>query len=128
MSVEKEKSGSISGMNTEERKAWAALIREARVEQGLDQETLAEMVDVTRQTISNIETGRSTAQPRVLERILTTLGLWEPVELDQDVKNFLALIGPLLQQLPTDARAEVMPDLALLVGRKVARQSRRNAS
>lgn len=102
-------------MDADERRAWGPLIREARKAQGLDQEDLAEMAGTTRRTIGSIERGDTTAQTDVLRRILTALGLTETLELDPDVKNFVAMIGPLLQRLGADERARLMPAIVRLV-------------
>ncbi|NYD39952.1 helix-turn-helix domain-containing protein [Nocardioides panaciterrulae] len=102
-------------MDAHERRAWGPLIREARKAQKIDQEELAQMAGTTRRTIGSIERGDTTAQTDVLKRILTALGLTQSLELDPDVRNFVAMLGPLLQRLATDERARLMPAIVELV-------------
>lgn len=90
-------------MDRDQRAMFGPLIRGARKLNGLDQETLAEMVGVTRRTIGSIERGDTVPQPRVLKKLLQVLSL-EPVPSDPDVQQFVALIEPLLQTVPAARR------------------------
>lgn len=107
-------------MDRDERAAWGPLIKQARLNLGLEQRDLAEQANTSRQTIGNIERGATVPQADVLDRILRVLGLRQP-ELDGDVRSFLALMGPLLQQLSHEQRADVMPDLVVLVTQRLKR-------
>jgi transcriptional regulator with XRE-family HTH domain len=113
----------IEPMNADERKAWGPLIREARKAQGLDQEALARMADTTRRTVGSIERGDTTGQPDVIRRILDALGLAPDPELDPDVRNFVALIGPLLQRLNDGERARLMPAIVELIADALKNQA-----
>lgn len=105
----------LATMDTAERRAWGPLIRAAREAQGLKQEAVAEMANVSRRTLGSIERGDTTAQTDVLRRILVSLNITPTQELDGDVRSFTAMLGPLLQRLGPDERAAVMPVITDLV-------------
>jgi y4mF family transcriptional regulator len=59
-------------MNTEEA---GSLIRQRRKDLGVDQQTVAELGDVSIHTLSNIESGKGNPTLESLNRILDVLGL-----------------------------------------------------
>lgn len=112
--------GSVSAVDREERAAWARLIRDLRRGKDLDQEQLASLADTTRRTIGSIERGDSVPQEDVLRRVLGVLGIDPEPETSQDVRNFIALITPLLERLPAEVRAELQPRIVTMIADQFA--------
>lgn len=109
-------------MDKEERAAWAPLIKRTRLSLDLDQQTLADIAGVSRNTIGNIERGKTIPQPDHLERILEALGL-APERVDHDVESFIAMLRPLLQRVPASERETLMPDLTARVLARLGRSA-----
>ena len=65
----------LRGASAIERAHYAALVRPARLRRGLSQKALAELADVDRTTVSNIERGAGAPQEDVLRRLFAALGL-----------------------------------------------------
>lgn len=106
-------------MNTDERRAWGPLLREARKSLGLTLEEVERDSTVSRRTISDIERGNKVGQPAKLVSIMEALGIDPPETMDPDVENFAAMLRPLLQRLTPDERAEVMPEITRLVAERL---------
>lgn len=106
-------------MNTDERRAWGPLIRAARKSAGVYLEELETKSGVSRRTISDIERGNKVGQEDKIRALLRALGIPQPLELDADVKGFVAMLGPLLQRLGPDERARVMPAVVSLVAEEL---------
>lgn len=64
-------------------------ILKLRKEKGLSQEQLGEMVDVTRQTISNWELGETTPNPEQLKLLSKALNVSVDELIDNDIKGIL---------------------------------------
>lgn len=80
---------------------------------GVSQQTLAELADVDRTTISNIERGRGAPQEDVLRRILSALGVaTDASSLDPEIELWLAMMGELLASTP-HARRDLAADAAI---------------
>lgn len=61
--------------NQKEKELIADRLKAIRESTGLDQIKFAEMIEVPRQTVSKIETGRQEVSPRVLREIYNRLGV-----------------------------------------------------
>lgn len=95
----------LRGATASERARYAALVRPARMRRGLSQKALAELAEVDRTTVSNVERGSGAPQEDVLRRLLTALGLATDAEpLDPDVELWIAMMAELLSQVPFDRR------------------------
>ena len=64
-------------------------ILDLRKKNGLSQEQLGEMIDVTRQTISNWELGETSPNPEQLKRLSKALKVSIDDLLDNDIKNIV---------------------------------------
>lgn len=88
-----------------ERSRYGELVRPARLRQGLSQKALAELADVDRTTVSNIERGSGAPQEDVLRRLFSALGLATDAQpLDPDVELWVAVMAELLSSVPLDRR------------------------
>lgn len=89
-----------------QRVALAQQVKVARVERGLTQAELAEAAGVSRQTVSNMETGQRAPQESALRKLMDVLGieLSEDV-LSEDTRLWVGLIGGMLEALPEQRRA-----------------------
>lgn len=90
------------------------ILKRARKEQGLTQSELAEKAGVTRRTISNIENGATTGQPRIKRILGEALGvdLAETLGVDDvSVKTLLRAIEPILEAIPPSRRPSVMSQI-----------------
>lgn len=89
-----------------QRVALAQQVKVARVERGLTQAELAEAAGVSRQTVSNMETGQRAPQEGALRKLMDVLGieLSEDV-LSEDTRLWVGLIGGILEALPESRRA-----------------------
>lgn len=95
----------LRGANAAERARYGALVRPARVRQGLSQKALAELADVDRTTVSNIERGSGAPQEDVLRRLFAALGLATDAQpLEPDVELWVAVMAELLANVPVDRR------------------------
>ena len=95
----------LRGANASERSRYGELVRPARLRRGLSQKALAELADVDRTTVSNIERGSGAPQEDVLRRLLTALGLATDAEpQDPDVELWVAVMAELLSNVPVDRR------------------------
>lgn len=91
-------------MTTEQRRALAAQVRKLRQDRGWSQSELAELANVTRQTVSNLERG-TVPQLETLRRLLDVLGVeTAAVEFDEQTQMWLTMIGTLIEAIPSDAR------------------------
>lgn len=104
----------VVSVDREQRRAFGPLIRQARKNKGLDQSTLEEMTGISRRTIGSIERGDTVAQRDVLAKLLAVLDL-KPIILDPEVKTFLTVIEPLLQEVDPDRRPRVMANLVAML-------------
>lgn len=120
-------------VNRDERAAYGPIIREARRAKGIDQDTLAQMTGLSRRTIGSIERGDSVAQREPLLKLLTALDL-APTAADKDVRAFLTMVTPLLQQVDPDRRPRLMQDMVGVVlteiryGSRIAMFKRRESA
>lgn len=114
-------------MTEQERAAWGAKIRPARHEMGLTQQEVAEMSGVSLKTIGNIESGRIVPQAASLRRLMMALDLGpDPADsFSDDVHTWLAILGPLIANLPADTRGEVMLGVVKSLGEEIAGRSPR---
>lgn len=107
-------SATLLGVDVNVKLGFGPVIRAARRGQGLTLEEVAERSGVTRRTISDIERGNTKGQERKIRAILGALGISDLL-LDGDVEAFITALGPLLQRLGPDERAELMPQIVRLV-------------
>lgn len=112
------------GERFETRKELARLIPELREKQNLSQGELARLVGVSRQTISNIETGKSVPQDQVLRSILEVLGVSdEQVIFEESTRTWLVTVGTLIEALPAERRQRAMIKTVNLLSDEIRRSS-----
>lgn len=99
-------------------------IKPARLEKGLTQQQLADMSNVSLKTIGNIESGRIVPQAASLRRLLIALDLGiDPADAyPEDVRTWLAVLGPLIANLPDETRGAVMTRVVTSLGEVLADQ------
>lgn len=104
-------------MDEQARIEWARKIKPARLAKGLTQGDLAEMSGVAIRTIGNIETGKMVPQDANLRKLMMALDLLDdPADDYPDwVSEWLAVIGPLIQQIPQPPRNAVMTDVVVML-------------
>lgn len=104
------------------RAEMAARIKELRVSRGIEQADLAEMVGVSRQSISNIERGASIPRESTLNRILEVLGVEQAViSFDEQTDRWLVIIGSMLETLPKSERPEAFTEVVEVLTRRQRR-------
>lgn len=95
----------LRGASAAERAHYAALVRPARLRRGLSQQALAQLAEVDRTTVSNIERGAGAPQEDVLRRLFSALGLATDAQRhDPEVELWMAVMSELLSNVPTDRR------------------------
>jgi len=95
----------LRGADAAERSRYGALVRPARLRQGLSQQALADLADVDRTTVSNIERGAGAPQEDVLRRLFGALGVATDAQpQDPDVELWVAVMAELLAKVPFDRR------------------------
>lgn len=95
----------LRGADAAERSRYGALVRPARLRQGLSQQALAELAAVDRTTVSNIERGAGAPQEDVLRRLFAALGVATDAQpQDPDVELWIAVMAELLGSVPVDRR------------------------
>lgn len=95
----------LRGASASERSRYGALVRPARLRSGLSQKALAELAEVDRTTVSNIERGAGAPQEDVLRRLFAALGLATDAQpQDPDVELWIAVMAELLSNVPVDRR------------------------
>ncbi len=103
----------LRGASAIERAHYAALVRPARLRRGLSQKALAELADVDRTTVSNIERGAGAPQEDVLRRLFAALGLaTDSQRHDPEVELWIAVMSELLSNVPAD-RQHLAADAAI---------------
>ncbi|MFD5599871.1 helix-turn-helix transcriptional regulator [Leucobacter sp. NPDC058333] len=96
----------LPNLSFEERGKLAARVKELRTTAGMKQSELAELAGITRQALSNIERG-SVPQIDNLRRIYEVLGIEiTPFEFSTETRQWLAIVGGILDSLPETRRAE----------------------
>ncbi|AJT42389.1 helix-turn-helix transcriptional regulator [Psychromicrobium lacuslunae] len=102
--------GSIDWGRTslKDRLSYGSLIRDLRIGKNITQEGLAEIAGVSRQTVSNIESGKTAAQPAVMESILRGLGVGRASDVSPTANRYLAILGPMIDALDDDVLDEAM--------------------
>jgi len=91
---------SLGSMSMEQRRQFAAQVKQVRLELGLTQQDLADAASVSRQTVSNLERG-TVPQAENLARILDTLGIHTSTsEFSEDTDMWLGVLGGMLESLP----------------------------
>lgn len=118
----RQESAKAPHMDEQERATWASKIKPARVAKGLTQQELADMSGVARRTIGNIETGKMIPQAGNLRRLMMALDLGpDPAdEYPEWVREWIAVIAPLIQVIPQPPRNEVMTEIVMLLGNAAA--------
>lgn len=97
----------MSATTPTERAELAKQIKALRQSAGMSKKLLAHEAQISRQTLDNIENGVTSPQAGVLERILNTLGVsTETIGFDSETDLWLTMIGTLIEQLPTEVRAQ----------------------
>jgi transcriptional regulator with XRE-family HTH domain len=95
----------LRGADAAERLRYGALVRPARLRRGLSQKALAELADVDRTTVSNIERGSGAPQEDVLRRLFAALEVATDAQpQDPDVELWVAVMAELLAKVPFDRR------------------------
>lgn len=95
----------LRGASASERAHYAALVRPARLRRGLSQQALAQLAEVDRTTVSNIERGAGAPQEDVLRRLFAALGLATDAQRhDPEVELWIAVMSELLSSVPADRR------------------------
>lgn len=95
----------LRGASAAERAHYAALVRPARARRGLSQLALAQLAEVDRTTVSNIERGAGAPQEDVLRRLFAALGLATDAQRpDPEVELWIAVMSELLSSVPSDRR------------------------
>lgn len=105
----------MSKTETQESKEYGRQVRRARLSASLTQQQLAEIAEVSRNTVANIELGTTTPQPSVKARIEKALKLDTPT--NYDVTSIVASIYVLLDSLPHQIQQQVITEIAELVGK-----------
>ena len=91
----------LGNLSKDERAALSARVRPLRQAANLKQDELAELADVSRQTISNMENGSITPQADVLGRVLRVLGVdLETSRFEPQTDLWLSMIGTLIEAIP----------------------------
>lgn len=95
----------LRGASASERAHYAALVRPARLRRGLSQMALAQLAEVDRTTVSNIERGAGAPQEDVLRRLFAALGLATDVQRnDPEAELWIAVMSELLANVPAERR------------------------
>ncbi|ORL01788.1 hypothetical protein A6F55_19035 [Prescottella equi] len=91
----------------------------------MTQQELADMSGVSLKTIGNIESGRIVPQMANLRKLMIALDLGpDPADsLPSDVHTWLAILGPLIANLPADRRDSVMLKVVTSLGEEIAGHS-----
>lgn len=90
----------------EQRKQLASKVKDLRQRAGLKQDDLAELAEISRQAVSNIERG-ATPQLKTLRKVYEVLGAeLEPARHADDTNVWLGIIGGMLDTLEAERRAE----------------------
>lgn len=113
-------------MDKQERATLGPLIRAAREGRGWSQEELARLANTSRRTVGSIERGDTTGQVKIVQRVLSALGVVDGLVTEPDVKTFVRTITPLLQRLTETERAQVMPAIVRLVADALAAHTASN--
>lgn len=99
----------IEGASAEERLRYGSMIKSARTTKGMLQAELAEAAGVSRKTISNIENGMHAAQPDILRRVFSAVGIQTEDDVpDEELRSYAAMFMTLMQNVPADDRLEAM--------------------
>lgn len=111
-------------MNREERAAFGPRIRAERSRMGMSQAQLAEAAGTTMRTVGSIERGDTTAQPKLLVRLLAALGLSPDGDgnADEELDTLVSVVRPFLATLDRAHRARVMPRLIEALVREMRTQ------
>ncbi|WP_269929152.1 helix-turn-helix domain-containing protein [Kocuria massiliensis] len=102
-------------------------IYRARRDQGITQGELAERAGVSRKTVSNIETGRTTGNPRILAILAEVLDIDlgdAQIDHNQHVPNILLPIATLLEEIPKKDQAYAIADMFTAINRWVPKRER----
>jgi len=92
-------------LSQEERREWGIRVKGLRQAQGMKQEDLAELASVTRQTISNMESGSVVPQAEKLRRVLEVLGVETGGgEFEEQTEQWLTIMGTLIEATPVSRR------------------------
>ncbi|NKR72945.1 helix-turn-helix domain-containing protein [Rhodococcus hoagii] len=117
-----QESNPLSGATEQERMTWASKIKPARVSRGLTQQEVAEMAGVSRNTVVSAESGSKVPQSDKLWRIMIALDLGpDPADsFPDDVHTWLAILGPLIANIPTAKRESAMVRVITMLGQEIA--------
>lgn len=113
-------------MNRDERAELGPIIRAERERLRMTQAELADAAGTTMRSVGSIERGDTVAQPQLLARLLTALGLTpdghpsDPT--DPDIETLVAVVRPFLATLDDRHRAVVMPKLIEALVREMRTQ------
>lgn len=111
---------SAESMSTAKRRELASRVKDLRQGMNLEQEQLAELAGVSRQTISNIERGENVPQGKTLAKVLTVLGVeTEAVEFAEQTEQWLVTIGTLIESIPDARRASAVDESVRLLASHV---------
>lgn len=111
----------LRSMTTDERRSYAAQVKEVRESQKMTQQELAEAAGVTRQTISNLERG-TIPQTDILLRVCGVLGIEvdDDQTLSDDTKIWLGVIGGILEMTPQPHRGRAGQAAVNLIAKEFA--------
>lgn len=91
------------------RREMAEKVRTLRVDRGLSQQELANLVEVSRQSIVDIENGNKVPRAKTLKKILTVLGVEvEAVEFNEQTEKWLVMFGTFIEAIPEVKRADAV--------------------
>lgn len=108
-------------MSNQERRARIAAITEERKRLGMTQRELADAAGVALKTVNNLESGRTYGQDGTVDKLARAVALDEPRSLDEPTHQLLAVIGPLIQQIPEDERATPIAQCVAILSAAIRR-------
>lgn len=90
----------------------AANVKALRQEAGMTQAQLAQAAGVSRATINNLESGATTPQASVLDRVMRVFGIGPDPDYSPRTELWLTMIGSLIEAIP-EARREAAVNTVL---------------
>lgn len=87
----------------------AEKVRTLRVDRDLSQQELGDLVEISRQSIVDIESGKKVPRAKTLKKILMVLGVEvETVEFNEQTENWLLMFGTLIEAIAEPNRASAV--------------------
>lgn len=110
----------LGDLTKSQRAELSARVKTLRQAAKLTQDALAELANVTRATVINMEKGEVTPQADVLNRVLTVLGLdIAAARFEPQTDLWLSMMGTLIEAIPEGRRAPIVDSAIRVLGEGV---------